>query len=385
MNEAVRERFTGSEIRFLVGLASSVGLRQIGLLLVIPFISVYSTRLEGGTPALAGLALGVYGLTQALLQVPYGFVSDRVGRKPVLIFGLLVFAAGYLLAGVARDIYVFILARLLQGAGAVSAVVYAWIGDEISASKRNRAMSVLGIIVGTSAVVAFVFGPLLYARLGLKNLFFLTAFITLAAVIYILVAVHENRHVEHHAEGEKVSVKLLTQSKMLAAFYGGFLTNFILISFFYLAPLLLSELMSDSELWKIYVPGALLGIAAMRVNVALADRGMLRIVLSLPFLFASAGALLLLSRSFYGILMATVLVFAGYNTLVTLLPSTITKMVGREIRGSVTGVYNTAQFIGSFVGGGLTGLFYEAGLVYAVLAVALITVSGIIVSKYVKV
>lgn len=385
MKEAVKEKFSADEVKFLIGLASSIGLRQIGLLLVIPFISVYATKLQGGTPALAGLALGVYGLTQALLQVPYGFLSDKLGRKPVLIAGLLVFAAGYFLAGIAQNIYVFILARLLQGAGAISAVVFAWIGDEIPAEKRNRAMSVLGIIMGTSAVVAFVFGPLLYAQLGLKNLFFLTGLITIAAVFYILFAVHENRHESHHDQGERMSLKLLAQGKMLAVFYSGFLANFILISFFYLAPILLTGILTDSELWKVYVPGALLGIAAMRLNVALADRGMLKAVLAASFLFASSGAMLLLTESYYGLLAATALVFAGYNTLVTLLPATITRMVGREIRGSVTGVYNTSQFIGSFVGGGLAGLAYESGLIYAVAITALIAITGIVASRYIKI
>lgn len=377
-----QKKFTSEEIKFLVGLASGIGLRQVGLLLVIPFISIYCLRLEGGTPALAGLALGIYGLVQALLQVPFGYISDRIGRKPVVLFGLFLFAAGYLLAGVAGNIYTFILARILQGSGAISAVIYAWIGDEIPASKRNRAMGVLGIIMGLSAVFSFVFGPLLYVKIGLKNLFFMTAFASFLAGLYILLFVRESRERHSTAKTETISWSQLKEKRLAAVYYGSFLSNFILISFFYLVPLLLAEITGESELWKIYVPGAVFGIIIMRLGLYFADRGREREVLLSAYLSSLLGVALIFFNSFVSILFATALMFAGYNILVTLLPSITTKIASSEIRGSATGGLNMMQFLGSFVGGSFIGAAYQAGLPFAVLLIALFILSGIFSLKF---
>jgi len=261
-------------------------------------------------------------------------------------------------------------------------VIYAWIGDEIPASRRNRAMGVLGIIMGLSAVFSFVFGPLLYAKIGLRNLFFLTTAASFLAGLYILLFVKEKGEKHGEVKNNIISFSLLREKRLVTVYYGSFLSNFILISFFYLVPLLLSKITGESDLWKIYVPGALFGIIIMRLGIYFADRGREREILFLAYLSSLIGVALIFLNSFLSLLFATALVFAGYNILVTLFPSTTTKIAAREIRGSATGWLNMMQFIGSFLGGSLIGAAYEYGLALSVSVIVLFALSGLFSLKY---
>ena len=184
MNKATDSavRMSRSEVRSAASMAGIYALRMLGLFMILPVFALYADELEGATPALAGLAIGIYGMTQALLQIPFGLVSDRIGRKPVIVFGLLVFAAGSVLAAEADSIYLVVAGRALQGAGAIAAAVMAFTADLVREEHRVKAMAIIGMSIGASFALAMVLGPLLNGWIGVPGIFWLTAVLALGAI-----------------------------------------------------------------------------------------------------------------------------------------------------------------------------------------------------------
>lgn len=369
------DKFNTKEYKFLAGISSAVGLRQLGLLLVIPFISIYGEKLTGSTPGLIGISLGIYGLMQAFLQLPYGMVSDRIGRKPVVVVSMALFALGFVLASFVRNIYMFIVARALQGSGAITAVIYAWVGDEISTGKRNRAMSVIGMVMGVSAVAAFIIGPFLYDLLDMPGLFLICAGLTGMALIYISIFLSWDK------PGEKTDLsifnfRLLKNKNLMILFTGAFLMNYLLVSFFFIVPKIIIGTLGSGELWKVFVPATLLGIVVMKLGVNIADKGKLIYVLTFSFLLTLVGSFFIyLNSSFYAGASMFFLI-PGYMLLATLLPSAVTKMAEKNIRGAVTGVFNTFQFVGSFLGGTATGFLWGWEPVYSSVVLIIMAALG---------
>ena len=359
-----KEPMNALERRAVIALAGLYSFRMLGLFMVLPLLALYSETLEGSTAILLGLALGVYGLAQALLQIPFGLVSDRIGRKPVIIFGLLLFAAGSLMAAQADTIYGVILGRLMQGAGAIASTVMALVADLTRDQQRTKAMAVVGMSIGASFAVALVVGPVLATFGGLALVFNVTAVLALAGIIIVWRAVPTPSRLSA-GNGETGTVpSLLARSffdiDLVRLNVSVFLLHFILMAGFLVLPLIMERQLGlhRDQHWMVYLPTLLLSIVGMVPLMIVSERmGHLK--------GAFMGAILLLAVS-QGVMGNTGqatwfyvglwLFFVGFNYLEATLPSLISKTVYAGGKGTALGVYSSFQFMGAFAGGALGGI-----------------------------
>jgi len=374
-------KFSSTEMKFLLGMGSVLALRQLGLLIVMPFLAIYGKELAYSTPGLIGIAIGVYGLTQAVFQIPYGNLSDKYGRKVMILIGLFVFVLGLFLGYLAKDIYVFILARILQGSGAIMAVAYAWVGDSIKEEHRNKGMSIIGMLVGMSATLAFLGGPILHRWLSVPEMFLVCAFLVGIAWLYILIFLKEDKaNKSSFAAKERVAIiTYFRDKKLLKLFAGGFINNYILVSQFYVIPLLLENSLGADGLWKVFAPATLIAIVVMRLAAKYADAGYFNTAALSSFAVISLGALAYYTGSALLIGIGTTCFMVGYMCLVTLLPASISRQSEKDTRGKLTGVFNTVQFIGSFMGGALTGFLWGINPGYSITFLVVIGLVGALV------
>lgn len=349
------------EVRATTGLALIYVLRMLGLFMVLPVLALYATDLPGVTPVKIGLAVGAYGLTQALLQMPYGMASDRLGRKPVIVFGLLVFAAGSLLAGLAEDINWVIAGRALQGAGAIAAAVSALLADLTRDSQRTRAMLILGISIGGSFALALILGPLLAAWQGVPSIFMLTAIGAILAIGVLLFWVPAQPVAQHsrHTLADDLSA-VLRDPVLLRLDAGIFILHALLTASFVALPLLLRDVMdmSADDHWMVYLPVMLVSLLLTFPLLRAAEkRGQMRLafMLAIAVLGLSLAGIAASGSQLGLVALALCLFFAAFNLLEATLPSWVSRQVNPTLKGTALGVYSTAQFAGAFLGGVLGG------------------------------
>ena len=350
---------TRAEIRAGASLAGIFGLRMLGLFLILPVFAVHAPRLAGGdNVTLVGLALGAYGLTQAVLQIPFGIASDRWGRKPLIVAGLLIFAAGSFLAGFAQDIWTAIAGRCLQGAGAISSVVIALAADLTREGHRTKVMAMIGATIGLAFALSLVAAPALYRMIGMGGLFALTGLLSLAA-IWVVLAVVPDAPLQVPAGPRAVGLAIALHPELLRLNLGIFVLHAVQMAMFVVVPTMLvaAGLAIDAH-WKFYLPVVLASFALMAPAVFLADRrGYTKpILLGSIALLACAEAALAVSGA--GLLSLGLLVlgfFAAFNVLEAIIPSLVTRVAPERGRGAAMGVYNTTQTLGLFAGGLLGG------------------------------
>lgn len=338
---------------------------MFGLFLVIPIFSLLALDLKGATPLLIGLAFGGYGLTQACLQIPFGVWSDRIGRKPIIALGLGVFILGSALGMVAEDIYWMIVARLLQGAGAISSAVLALIADLTRPEVRARANAGLGASIGLAFGSAFFLAPFLGDWIGLRGVFGL---ITVVAGISLLILLFwvpsPPKPLPSKEPTRKMIQTVLVVPSLLKINLGGFISTLGLSATFFIIPLVLHEQgFAKSDLWKVYLPMLLLGGVTMIAAAILAEtKNRFREVM-----LAGAGVWLLsfgcfwwgnFSNELFLYLGALFLFFMGFNVFEPLFPSLLTRLTREETKGTASGVYSFSNFMGHFVGASLAGLLY---------------------------
>jgi MFS family permease len=345
-----------------VGVIALVAMiRMFGLFALLPVLSLYAYGLEGATPLLVGLAVGGYGLTQAALQIPLGSLSDRIGRMPVIVGGLAVFAAGSILAGLSDSIYGVVAGRLLQGAGAISTTLTALVTDATRESVRTRSMAIVGIGIGSSFLVAMVVGPLLAARFGVPAVFWIGAALAVFAALLLQLLPEVPKPKAH------VSRNLVPafRADLLRVDFYVFLLHAIMTATFVALPFLLRDRLGIPMTghWKIYV-GALLVSLVVSVPMIMADRhqGRGRLMGIAVTLIGIAQ----LGLAFFGIaalpvFLALVLYFAGFNFLEASLPARLSVLADETVRGASLGVFSSAQFLGAFAGGLLGGRFHGPG------------------------
>ena len=361
--------FTPQEKRTLAGITFAVVARMLGLFLLLPVLAPYARGLEGSSPLLTGVAVGIYGLTQALLQIPFGYLSDRYGRKPVITFGFLAYIVGSLLGGLAWNIWSMILARLIQGAGAISSAAVSLAADLIREEVRTRAFAQIGASVGLVFALSITIAPVLAGKLGVPFIFYLTAFLSALAMLYILLFIPEpRRHGEKAGPLLKGIGGVLRDRNQIVLDLSVGILHALLVSVFTVVPIELIDRYSfpKPEHWKIYLPVILLSVAVMVPSTVLAERkGRIREV------FVAGVALVALSflshlilDSFPGVMILLTLYFVGFHLLEPVMPSLLTKLSPRDVRGLSVGVYNTFQFVGAFVGGAMGGLFLKLGTTY---------------------
>lgn len=350
---------TAQERRSVGSLALLYCFRMLGLFMVLPLLALYAADLPSATPALIGLAMGMYGLTQAMLQLPLGWLSDQIGRKPVIIGGLLVFALGSVIAATADTIWGIILGRTIQGAGAIASTVMALVADLTREEQRTKAMAVVGMSIGLSFAVALVLGPAVASLGGLPVVFWFTAALAFTgiAIVALLVPSPPRMVFEVSESGARLGLlrRVVGSAVLLRLNFGVFVLHFILTASFLVVPGLLEHTFGvDREHhWMVYLPVLILSIAGMVPLMVLAERrGRLHqmFLLGIALVFAAIAALDFASSSllFYGGLW---LFFVGFNYLEATLPSLLSKAVSADGKGTAMGVYSTCQFLGAFVGG----------------------------------
>ncbi len=336
-------------------------IRMFGLFALLPVLSLYARDLQDATSLLIGLAVGAYGLTQALLQVPLGALSDRIGRLPVIVGGLGVFALGSVMAGLSESIYGVIAGRLLQGAGAISATLVALISDATRDEVRTRSMAVFGVGIGASFIIAMAAGPLIAAHFGVQALFFTAAALAVvaAAMLRLLpdIAQPERR--------ESWSLVPAFRADLLRIDFYVFLLHAIMTATFVALPFLLYDRfdMPLTAHWKMYI-GALVVSLAIAVPMIMKDhhqgRGYL-IGLAVSLMLVAQLGLTFFAFSAVPVFVALVIYFAGFNFLEAGLPARLSILADNEVRGASLGVFSSAQFLGAFVGGLIGGRFLGHG------------------------
>ncbi len=371
------------ERRATAGLAGIYALRMLGLFMILPVFALYAEGLAGTTPVLVGLAIGIYGLTQAALQIPFGMLSDRIGRKPMIILGLGIFALGSAIAAEATTIHGVIAGRALQGAGAIAAVVLALLADLTREEVRLRTLAVVGLTIGVSFSAALVLGPLLGRWVGVDGLFRLTALMALVGIAVVALVVPSPPRITVHSDTEAVPAqfrRVLADAELRRLDVGIFILHLSLTALFVALPLVLRDtlgLAAEHHGW-LYLPVVLAAFALMVPFVVLAERRRrLRSVFLgaiVALLAAVVGLWTATTTALWPLLVATlVLFFTAFNLLEASLPSLVATAAPAGAKGTAMGVYSAAQFLGAFGGGLVGGALYgwgESGAVFAFVAVA---------------
>lgn len=353
-------RFTPVERRSALSLGSIFALRMLGLFLILPVFAVYARHLPGGESAFAvGLTLGIYGLTQGILQIPFGAASDRWGRKPVIAAGLLIFAAGSILAALGSDIWTVMAGRALQGMGAVSAAVTAMISDSVRDRVLTKAMAIVGSSIGLTFAFSLVASPVLAHYIGVSGLFWLTAVLSLAAVWVTYRVVPDAPLVRKDAGTGSDRKATVFNPDLLRLNAGIFILHMAMMAVFVVIPVEMSRLgLPVSEHWQVYLPAVILSFAVLMPSISRAERAgkmktlFLAAVLLLACVFAGFAAA---DDSLAAIGVLLFAFFCGFNILEATLPSFVSRTADASAKGLALGVYNTTQSIGLFVGGALGG------------------------------
>jgi len=354
--------FSPAERRAAGSLAGIFSLRMLGLFLVLPVFAVYAATLEGATPAKVGFALGAYGLTQALLQVAFGAASDRFGRKPIITLGLLLFAAGSFVCAQADTMTVMIVGRMLQGSGAVAAAITALIGDLTREENRTKAMAMLGGGIALSFAFSLVAGPIMGAAWGVNNIFNIVGAMALLSIVLLWVVVPTPPKSKHHRDMELTWDDLsgiLKNDDLRRLTLGVFVLHMALTAVFVSVPVLLVRTVEHAALWKIYLPVILVSFAIMVPSTIMAEvKGKITQVfkLGIAMVALSCVVFMLGSDSTGGVIAGLTVFFIGFNMLEPLMPSLVTKFAPAGARGTASGVFNTFQFLGPFVGGTVGGI-----------------------------
>ena len=357
---------TSEERRSTMGLAAVYGLRMLGIFLILPTFAVYASKLPHHPSQFSvGLAFGAYGLTQALLQLPFGIASDHFGRKLIIYIGLSIFALGSLIATWASSIDMLIIGRAVQGAGAMSAAVTALLADLTRSEVRTKAMAAIGATIGLSFALSLVAGPLLTDWIGVQGIFMLTALLAVCAVLVVRSVVPNPPALQSHT-GHVMAPPLsklrdvLGNKRLLTLNYGILTLHATQMAMFVVLPfaIIRTSGLPEGMHWKIYLPLLLLSLLFMVPAILFAERRTytkrvflvaIMLMLFVQMLFA------FLLNSFVGIIFSLALYFVAFNILEAMLPSLISKIAPSVIRGTALGVYNTSQSLGIFVGGVLGG------------------------------
>lgn len=385
------DKMTSLELRATIALALVFALRMFGMFSILPVLAIYAHGLPGGaSPFLVGVALGIDGLAQAFLQIPFGLLSDRYGRKRVIYAGLVLFALGSFIAAGAQDIYLIILGRLVQGTGAIAAAVIALTADLTREEHRAKGMAVIGMSIGVTFGASMVAGPALAHFIGVSGIFMMTGVLALLAMGVVRFIVPNPASSRVHADAETIPEQIsavLKNPELQRLDFGIFSLHAAMRGLFVVVPLVLLDVgqLPVSEHWKVYLPVMAISFVAVIPAIILAEtRGKMKQV------FSGAVALLLLStllmavtiHHFTGVVASLFLFFLAFNLLEATLPSLVSKIAPAGSKGTAIGVYNSFQFFGLFLGGALGGFLaqhvggaavfvFAAGLCFAWLLLAL--------------
>ena len=353
---------TPLELRASVSLASIFALRMLGLFLILPVFAVHATTLPGGDNTfLVGLAMGIYGLTQCFLQIPYGSASDRFGRKPVIIFGLVLFALGSFIAAASTSLLWVIIGRAIQGAGAISAAVTAFIADATREEQRTKAMAMVGASIGLTFAGSLVGAPLLYEVIGMSGLFAVTGVLSIASILVVLYIVPAAPPVARSRVPFSI---VLRNAELMRLNFGVFVLHLVQMAMFVVVPTMMVEAadLAVTEHWKIYLPIVIASFVLMLPPVFVGEKrgrtkhvflgtiALLLIVQLGLWLFADG-----VIQHWHWLLVLLLAFFTAFNVLEASQPSLVSRIAPPDAKGAALGVYNTLQAFGLFCGATLGG------------------------------
>ncbi len=381
-------RMMAAERRAAMALGSIHALRLLGIFMALPVLAVAARDLAGATPLLVGLAVGIYGLTQAGLQVPFGFASDRLGRKPVIAVGLGLFILGSALAAMADSVALLIVGRALQGGGAIAGALMALAADLTREDVRTRVMAIIGVSIGVSFSAALVVGPLLHAGAGLTGLFGGAAVFGIAAVVLLFTVVPSpgpRQAPPAPASGSAQIKAVLANPALVRLDAGIFVLHFVMTATFIGAPLSLDAAgLADGSQWQVYLPVFLISFALMAPLVIIAERfnrTKAIFLVSIALIAAAQAVLGGTGAQVLGVAAGLVLFFTGFNVLEAMLPALVTKAAPAEQKGTATGIYSASQFLGAFAGGLVGGwLDWQGGPALVFAGMAAVSVAYLIAS-----
>jgi MFS family permease len=357
---------TAAELRASLGLAAIFGLRMLGMFIILPVFALYAEQLPGGADhTLIGVALGAYGLTQAVLQVPFGWLSDRWGRKRTIYLGLLLFAAGSFIAAAAHDIDMVILGRIIQGAGAISAAVIALTADLTRDEQRTQAMAIIGVTISVTFAASIAAGPLLNQAVGVPGIFAMTGVLALAAMAVVRWLIPDPVRAVAPALGDRAPrfASVLRDPELARLNFGIFVLHSLLMALFVVVPFeLRSAGVSAANQWQVYLPVMAGAFILMVPPVILAERwGRQKAVFlgSIAVLLTGQLGLIWLSQTGVGIGVSLLLFFLGFNLLEASLPSLVSRTAPPSAKGTAVGVYSSVQALGAFMGAAIGGLISQ--------------------------
>ncbi|HHD80821.1 MAG TPA: MFS transporter [Campylobacterales bacterium] len=340
-----------------------ISLRMFGLFIVLPVLSVYALDMPNSNHTMVGIIIGGYAITQMLFQVPFGMVSDKIGRKKTIIVGLIIFAIGSLVAGLADNIYTLLIGRLLQGAGAIGSVITATISDVVREEERGKAMAIMGGSIGMAFALSMVAGPFIASYFGgVPTLFFLVTFLALLSIFVLIKYVPNPPIIKHtYLEDDKFKLfenKNLTKMNITNLLVKGFMTFAFMI-----IPIVLTKTYGwqESELYKIYLPSMIVGILAMGPATMIAEqKGKYKLILLLGVLFLSVAYLIIgLSHTYMMFATGIIIFFIGFNLQEPILQSLASKYAKVHQRGRVLGIFNSFGYFGTFIGGFIGGVLLD--------------------------
>ena len=351
-----------TERLFALKVSLIMSVRMLGLFMLFPVMSVYAGDYDGSTPFLIGMAIGIYGLTQALLQIPFGYLSDRFGRKPILIIGLLIFLLGSVVAANASNIIFVVIGRALQGGGAISAVLMAFLADSISEDNRAKANAFVGFQIGVAFMLSLIIGPIITSRIGLSGLFWVIGLLSIIAMLIVLSLEH-SKPINYYRLSFGAFRETLSR-ELIALDFSVFSLHLILASGFIVMPLLIMEnqIVSMIDNWQLYLPAVLLSFIGMIPLIIISEKfkkTKYMLLLSIFLLIISQIIFYISNLNFSVFLITLTIFFVAFNTIEAILPSLLSKTASASKRGLAMGIFSTSQFLGTFIGGAIGGLIYD--------------------------
>jgi MFS family permease len=371
----------------MIYLSMIMAIRFLGLFIVMPLLAVYALKLDGASDTTVGIALGAYALSQMFLQVIFGKMSDKYGRKTILAVGLGILALGSLVCGISDNIYLLIFGRLLQGAGAIGGVVLAYLNDLATEETRGKVFARMGQFIALAFGISMIVGPTLGAKYGVGFLFNITALLAILAIIILYLKVPNSPEIEHFEERVKIG-EIFKNRELLKIYFSGFMQKGMMTIIFFLTPLIfVNQLGWDKfELWKVYLPALVIGIFAMPFGAIMAEKkqkAKLVFILSAVFMVSSVLAFLL---QFY--IVGVILFFFGFNLLEPVLQSFTGKIARIHEKATAMSLGNSIQYFGIFLGGMIAGIVkqyfgYET-LFYLILGMGVVWLAVLITMKEFK-
>lgn len=358
---------TATERRASIGLASIYGLRMLGLFIILPVFALYAEHLPGGeNHLLIGVALGAYGLTQAILQIPAGWMSDRYGRKPLIYGGLVMFALGSFVAASADNLYLVIAGRAIQGAGAINAAVMALTADLTREEVRTKAMAMIGMTIGVTFSLSLILSPILNGILGVPGIFALTGVLALLALLVVRFVIPDPAITCFHSDTEASSSRfgeVLRNKDLLRLDFGIFTVHAVLMSVFMRVPFLLqADGLEVAQHWKIYLLVMFAGFVLMLPLIIIAEKkNMMKpiFMLTIALAMGAQAVLVLVQHSLFGVTISLLVFFTAFNVLEAKLPSLISIVAPLTARGTAMGIYSSVQFLGAFFGASVSGALLQ--------------------------